>query len=147
MTDHPLSKVLPNFDLHSYHAGINMAFSEVVGAGCKLLALSSPYSSEYAEEMLGATKHAAEEYNTLLYVEPDLLVTKLFPKDIAKDKTVILIAHDQSVLDEYHALKKLKIESDEKGNPDEIEDEIARRFGVLLSYDEVTLERLLAKHG
>ena len=147
MTDHPLSKILPGFDLHSYHAGINMAFSEVVGAGCKMLALSSPYSSEFAEEMLGATKHAAAEYNTILYVEPDLLVTKLFPSDIAKDKTVILLAHDQSVLDEYHSLKKLKIESDEKANPDEIEDEIARRFGVLLSYDEVTLERLLVKHG
>jgi len=147
MTDHPLSKILPSFDIHSYHAGINMAFSEVVGAGCKQLALSSPYSHEYALEMLGATKHAAEEYNTLLYVEPDLLVTKLFPRDITKDKTVILIAHDQSVLDEYHALKALKVESDEKGNPDDIEDEIARRFGVLLSYDEVTLERLLASYG
>ncbi|MBT3285169.1 hypothetical protein HN807_10930 [Candidatus Bathyarchaeota archaeon] len=147
MTDHPLSQILPSFDSHSYHAGINMAFSEVVGAGCKMLALSSTYSREYAEEMLSATRHAAEEYNTLLYIEPDLLVTKLFPKDVAKDKTVILIAHNQSVLDEYHSLKKLKIESDEKGNPDEIEDEIARRFGVLLSYDKATLERLLAKHG
>ncbi len=97
--------------------------------------------------MLGATRHAAKEYNTLLYVEPDLLVTKLFPRDIVKDKTVILIAHDQSVLDEYHALKKLKIESDDKGNPDEIEDEIARRFGVLLSYDEATLKKLLAIHA
>ena len=147
MTDHPLSQILPSFDSHSYPAGINMAFSEVVGAGCKMLALSSTYSREYAEEMLSATRHAAEEYNTLLYIEPDLLVTKLFPKDVAKDKTVILIAHNQSVLDEYHSLKKLKIESDEKGNPDEIEDEIARRFGVLLSYDKATLERLLAKHG
>jgi hypothetical protein len=147
MTDHPLRKILPSFDIHSYHAGINMAFSEVVGAGCKLLALSSPYSHEYAEEMLGATRHAAEEYNTLLYVEPDLLVTKLFPRDIAKDKTVILIAHDQSVLDEYHALKKLKSESDEKGTPDEIEDEITRRFGVLLSYDKATLKKLLATNA
>jgi len=147
MTDHPLSKILPGFDLHSYHAGINMAFSEVVGAGCKQLALSSPYSNEYAEEMLEATRHAAEEYNTILYVEPELLVTKLFPRDVAKDKTVILIAHDKSVLDEYHALKKLKAESDEKGNPDEIENEIAKRFGVLLSYDEATLKRLLATHG
>ena len=147
MNDHPLSKILPSFDIHSYHAGINMAFSEVVGAGCKQLALSSPYSHEFAEEMLGVTKHAAEEYNTLLHVEPDLLVTKLFPTDIARDKTVILIAHNQSVLDEYHALKTLKKESDEKSNPEEIEDEIARRFGVLLSYDEATLERLLTTHG
>jgi hypothetical protein len=124
-----------------------MAFSEVVGAGCKQLALSSPYSHEYAEEMLEATKHAAKEYNTILFVEPELLITKLFPGDVAKDKTVILIALDQSVLDEYHALKRLKVESDEKGNPDDIEDEIAKRFGVLLSYDEATLERLLATHG
>jgi hypothetical protein len=147
MSDHPLCKILPNFDSHSYHAGINMAFAEVVGAGCKQLALSSPYSKEYAEEMMAATEYAAKEYNVILYVEDDLLVSKLFPADVAKDKTVIFIAHDQGVLDEYAALKALKKESNEKGNPDEIEFEIAKRFGKLLSYDDASIERLLSKHG
>lgn len=147
MTDHPLSKILPNFDSHSYHAGITMAFAEVVGAGCKQLALSATYSHEYAKEMMAATEYAAEEYNVVLHGESDLLVSKLFPADVAKDKTVILIAHNQGVLDEYAELKALKRESNEKGNPDELEFEIARRFGKLLSYDDASIERLLSKHG
>jgi hypothetical protein len=147
MSDHPLSKIIEGFDLHSYYAGINMAFAEVVGAGCKKLALSSPYSHELAEVMLPASEYAAEEYNVKLMVEPKLLVSKLFPRDVAKDKTVILIAHDQSVLDEYLTLKKLKERSDAEGNPEELELEIARRFGILLSYDDETINRLLATHG
>lgn len=147
MSNHPMSKIIPDFNLHSYYAGVNMAFAEVVGFGCKQLALSSPYSVEVAEEMLPATEHAAKEYNCKLLVEPDLLVSKLFPKDIAKDKTVILIAHDQSVLDEYLILKQLKQSSKEKGNPEDLEIEIAQRFGALLSYDEATINRLIAKNG
>ncbi len=147
MTDHPLSKIIPTFDLHSYHAGINMAFAEVVGAGCKRLALSSTYSHEFADEMMAATEHAAKEYNVILNVESNLLVTKLFPSDVAKDKTVIMILQNQSVLDEYNELKKMKEESNGKGNPDDLEFEIARKFGKLLSYDDASIERLLKKHG
>ncbi len=147
MSEHPLGKIIDGFHLYSYYAGINMAFAEVVGAGCKQLALSSPYSHEVAEQMLPATKFAAEEYGVNLLVEPDLLRSKLFPRDIAKDKTVILIAHDQSVLDEYMTLKKLKKTSDKERNPDDLELEIAQRFGALLSYDEATISRLIAKNG
>ena len=147
MSNHPLSKIIPGFNLHSYYAGINMAFSEVVGAGCKKQALSSPYSNEMTEQMLPVTEHTAKEYNVKLMVEPDLLTSKLFPRDIAKNKTVILIAHDQSVLNEYLILKKLKKQSDEEGNPDDLELEIAQRFGSLLSYDKKTIERLLTKNG
>lgn len=147
MSDHPLSKILQSFDSHSYHAGINMAFAEVVGAGCKRLALSATYSHEYAKEMMAATEYAAKEYGVLLQVESDLLVSKLFPEDIAKDKTVILIAQNQGVLDEYTSLKAMKEESNRKGNPDEVEFEIARRWGKLLSYDDAKIEQLLSKHG
>ena len=147
MSDHPLNKVISSFDLQSYYAGITMAFAEVVGAGCKKLALSSPYSREMAEKMLPASEVAAKEYNVRLLVEPNLLVTKLFPRDVAKDKTVILIAHDQSVLDEYAELKRLREKSDKEGNPVKLEIEIAKRFGALLSYDNETVNRLLAAHG
>ena len=147
MSEHPLGKIIDGFHLHSYYAGINMAFAEVVGAGCKQLALSSPYGHEVAEQMLPATEFAAEEYSVELMVEPDLLRSKLFPRDIAKYLTVILIAHDQSVLDEYMVLKKLKKTSDEEENPEDLELEIAQRFGALLSYDEATINRLIAKNG
>lgn len=147
MSDHPLNKILPNFDSMSYHAGITMAFAEVVGAGCKKLALSATYSHDYAKEMMAATEYAANEYGVLLHGEADLLVSKLFPADVAKDKTVILIAQNQGVLDEYGELKALKKESNEKGNPDELEYKIARRWGKLLSYDDAKIEELLSKHG
>ena len=147
MSNHPLGKIIEGFDLHSYYAGINMAFAEVVGAGCKKLALSSPYSHEMADEMLPATRYAAEEYNVKLMVEPELLITKLFPSDVAKEKTVILIAHDQSVLDEYMKLKKLKEQSNKEGNPEKIELEIAQIFGKLLSYDKETISRLIARRN
>jgi hypothetical protein len=124
-----------------------MAFAEVVGAGCKKLALSSPYSREMAAKMVPITEYAANEYNVKLMVETDLLVSKLFPRDIAKNKTVILIAHDQSVLDEYLMLKQLKKDSNKKGNPNVLEMEIAQRFGSLLSYDEKTINRLLSKNS
>ena len=147
MSDHPMANILPSFDLLSYQAGSVMAFSEVVGFGCKRLALSSPYLPEDVDVMLEAARYAADRFNTVLLVEPDLLVSKLFPRNIAEGRTVILIAHNQSVLGEYRELKELKAESDDKGNPDEIEDEIARRFGALLSYDEASIESLMAKYG
>lgn len=147
MTDHPLNKIISSFDLHSYHAGINTAFAEVVGAGCKKLALSDVYSHDFAKEMMAATELAAKKYNVLLHVESNLLVTKLFPSDVAKNKTVIMILQNQGVLDEYLEIKSLKEESNNKGNPDELELEIAKRFGKLLSYDDASIERLLTKHG
>jgi hypothetical protein len=132
MINHPLSKIIDGFDLLSYYAGINMTFAEVISVGCKKLALSSPYRHEIAEKILPATEYASEKYNVKLMVKPKLLVTTLFPHDIAKSKTVILIAHDQSIIDDYMILKKLKEKSDAVGNPDEVELEIAIRFGKLL---------------
>ena len=147
MTDHPLSKIVEDFHLYSYHAGINTAFAEVVGAGCKKLALSATYEPDFANKMMAATEHAAKEYNVLLHVEENLLVTKLFPADVAKDKVVIMILQNQEVLYEYLTLKEIKKKSNSEGNPDEMEVEIARQFGKLLSYDDASIERLLSKNG
>ena len=147
MSSHELDKIIPEFDVISYYTGITMAFAEVVEAGCKKLALSTPYSYEMAQKMLPITQFAANIYNVKIMVESELLVTKLFPRDIAKDKIVILIAYDQSVLDEYEMLKKLKINSDEEGNPENLEIEIAQRFGSILSYNEDTIKRLITKNG
>ncbi len=83
-----------------------------------------------ADVMMEPTKLAVDEYGVKLHVEPDLIVTKLFPADIAKEKVVIMIAQSQAVLDEYEELKRLKGESNMKGNPVSLELEIARRFGA-----------------
>lgn len=142
-----LSRMIEGFDLVSYHAGVNMAFAEVVGAGCKRLALSSPYDPELVEKMMKPTRVAAETYGVELKVETDLLVSKLFPEDIAKDKTVMMIAQSSEVLNKYTRLKELKRESASKGHPAELELDIARAFGRLLSYSEEKIEALIEKNG
>ena len=147
MSDTPLPQIVPNFDLLSFMAGTNLAFSEAVGLGVKKLALSSPYSPEQLDVMMEVTMYSSERFGTVYQPEPNLLESKLFPRDIARGKTVVLIAHDQSILDEYSELKRLKEKSDSMGNPEELELEIARRFGRLLSYDEAGIEGLIAKHG
>jgi hypothetical protein len=135
------------FHALSYYAGINTAFAEVVAAGCKRLALSSPYDKATAALMRGPTRASAEEYGVKLLEEEDLLVTRLFPRDIAAGKTVFLIAHDEGVLAEYEGLKETKKRSDAQGNPDEAEEEIAWRFGRLLSYSDEKIRALLSRHG
>jgi len=139
--------MIEGFDLVSYYAGINMAFAEVVGAGCKRLALSSPYDPELAEKMMEPTRVAAETYGVELKVETDLLKSKLFPVDIAEGKTVIIIAQGREALDEYMRLKEMKRESKAKEHPAEMEFDIARAFGRLLSYSEEKIEALIEKNG
>ena len=147
MSDTPLPDIIPDFSLLSFMAGTCLAFSEAVGFGVKQLALSSVYDDEELEVMLKVIDYASKRFGTVYKPEPNLLESKLFPRDIARGKTVVLIAHDQSVLDEYAALKKLREESDASDNPEETELEIARRFGRLLSYDEAAITGLIAKHG
>jgi hypothetical protein len=142
-----ISKVIEGFHLPSYYAGVTFAFAEVVDLGCKRLAFSSPYTEEEFKVMWEPTKTAADDRDVPLYVERDLLVTKLFPADIAKDRVVILIAHDQSVIDEYLELKKLKEKSDSQGNPEKIENEIAWKLGELLSYDKEKIEQLINRNS
>jgi hypothetical protein len=143
MSIHLLSKKIEGFHKPSYFAGLTSTFAEVVALGCKRLALSTPYSEEELELMLEPTKMIAEEQSVLLYIETNLLITKLYSLKLNEGKTVILLAHDQNVLDEYFTLKKLKEKSVLTRNPDELEIEIAERFGRLLSYDEATIERLI----
>jgi hypothetical protein len=146
----PLEELIESirgFHALSYYAGITTAFAEVVGAGCKSLALSSPYDSATADMIREPTRIATEEYNVKLYEEKDLLVTRLFPADIAAGKTVFLIARDDGVLQEYMRLKEMKKRSDAPGNPDEAENQIAWRFGRLLSYSERKIGELLSENS
>lgn len=142
-----MKQIFPHFDKHSFHSGILLAFAEVVGSGCKKLGLSSPYTPDFADEMKEVAEFASKKRGVIFYAEDSLLDSKLFRKDVAKDKIVYLIAQNQEVLDEYSELKAMKSESKEKGNPVEMETEIAVKFGKLLSYDEASIKRLIEKYS
>jgi len=137
--------LLPQYDPVSYHVGINTAFAEVVGMGCKKLALSSPLTNKEFNDVFEPTKLAVEEYGVQIYVEDDLLSTLLFDADIAKNLKVIMIAASKTVLDEYFALKEMKKRNLVEKSRD-VEVDIARRFGALLSYDLLTIEKLIRKN-
>ncbi len=147
MSDTPIPEILPNFDKLSFMSGACLAFSEAVGFGVKKLALSSLYTEEELEIMLKVIEYGSQRFGTVYLPEPNLLKTKLFRRDIAEGKTVVLIANNQKVLDEYAELKRLKEESNNKGKPENLEQDIARRFGKLLSYDDKTIEKLITKYG
>jgi hypothetical protein len=147
LSPHKLDELVEDFHLISYYSGVNASFAEVVKLGCKKLALSSPYTDEEFKMMIEPTKQIAKDNGISILVERELLKTMLFPHDIAENRAVIMMAHNQSVLDEYAALKELKKESDTKGNPVELELEIAKRFGKLLSYNDANIKRLLESNS
>ena len=143
MPEHPLSAVIPHFDRASYHAGITAAFAEIVAMGCKQLALSPAYTPDELVTMLPITLQIVAHHGLVMLVEPDLLVTPLFPADIAVGLTVILIAREQEALDVYGALKAMHTRSAAAGQLAVVAQELAWRFGRLLSYDDVAIQHLL----
>jgi hypothetical protein len=143
---HPVGKVIEGFHLPSYYAGTISTSTEFVSYGCKKLALSATFSDEELSVLLKHAEQKATEYGIPLYVEKDLLVTKLFSPTIAHGKTVILFAYNQNVLDEYFAIKELRNKAMAEGRLAEVEEEIAWRFGRLLSYTDETITRLLSEN-
>jgi len=133
-------------DNRSYRLGAIGAFGEAVNAGVKQLALSATLSPEEMNEFLPEAQKVATKNNVLLYRESDLLVTDLFPEDIAKDKDVLLI-YQGTTKDQYLQLKadkdKLVKENRYQGKERE---EIARRFGRMLSYSPRKINQLLAEN-
>lgn len=142
-TDHPASKFITGFHLPSYYAGTISTSAEFVGYGCKKLALSAPFTDDEIAVLQEHAQQEAEEYAIPIYVEKKLLVTRLFSPTVAEGKTVILFAYNQKILNEYMALKEFKRKAVEEGRLEEVEEEIAWRFGRLLSYTDETIERLL----
>jgi hypothetical protein len=140
MEEHRFGKHLKDFDLDSYHLGMNYAFIEVVASGCKRLALSPPLTEEEHGRLDEPTRLIAEEYGVLVKADADFLTTRLFNPEYTEGKIVLLFAHDEGVLREYDTLKDLK--SREGGAA---EAEVALRFGRLLSYDDETINGLLMR--
>ncbi len=131
-------------DRRSYDLGIIAAFSEVVGAGVKKLALSDVMAPEALDALIDDARQIATRNGVELFREPNLIVTDLFPADVATGKHVLLIYKGGTTLGEYLALKADKARLEKAGQysgPARLE--IARRFGRLLSYPDQKIDQLL----
>jgi catechol 2,3-dioxygenase-like lactoylglutathione lyase family enzyme len=131
---------------HAYELGTIGGFAELVNSGVKTLAMSEVLSPSEMDAMLPEAEKVAARNKVQLYRERRLLVTDLFPADVAKDKDVLLI-YQGGTLDEYLALKS-EAEALEKAGryTGKAREDIARRFGRLLSYPTWRINQLLAQN-
>ena len=131
-------------DKRSYRLGGIGAFSEVVGAGVKKLALSSPMTPEEMDALMDEASKIADRNGVKLHRETDFLVTDLFPASVTEGKHVLLIYLDP-VKEEYMALKARKERLlANQAYEGEASQEIAREMGRLLSYSDEKIDALLA---
>lgn len=132
-------------DERSYKLGIMGAFSEVVRLGVKTLALSEVMTPEEMDNVMEDAAIIAERNKVQMWRETDFLVTDLYPADVAKGKHVLLI-YTGDTLDKYLQLKADKAALVEAGEYEgAAREEIARRFGRLLSYPEDVIDGLLGQ--
>lgn len=132
-------------DPRSYNLGIMGGFAEVVRLGVKQLALSEVMSPAEMDDILPDAQVVADRNGVKLYREADFLVTDLFPADVALGKHVLLI-YTGDTLERYLAIKadKAKLVAADEYH-DAAREDIARRFGRLLSYPDPVIDDLLAQ--
>ncbi len=134
---------MPKIDQRSYQLGVMGGFAEVVKLGVKQLALSEVMTPEEMDGVMDDAMVIAERNQVQMWREADFLVTDLYPADVAAGKHVLLI-YTGDTLDRYLAIKadqaRLAAAGEYEGDARE---EIARRFGRLLSYPEAVIDDLL----
>jgi hypothetical protein len=130
-------------DAYSYALGIIFAFSEVVAADVKQLALSEPATPEMMQALLPAARRIAKDLGVEMHLETDLIETDLFPQDVAREMHVLLI-YRGDVLPRYLALKATRERLKQNGTYIGGERrEIAVQFGKLLSYSDAKINAML----
>ncbi len=133
-------------DHFSYELGVVGGFSELISTGVKNLALSAPLSSSKMDQFIVDAEKIAASHGVSVYRESDLIVTDLFPSDVASGKDVLLL-YRGTTLEEYLSLKSDKAELEKSGDYDaKAKIEVARRFGRMLSYSPREINRLLAQN-
>lgn len=131
-------------DKHVRELGVVSAFSELVNAGVKQLALSSTMTTSEMDVFYPLAVEAAAAHNVIVAREPDLITTDLFPEDIAEGKEVLLLYQGNTKY-AYNQIKKDKVELTAKGTYTKPErQEVARRFGRLLSYSPRKINSLIS---
>lgn len=140
---------LKEIDPYSYHCGVIDAFNEVVRAEVKKLALSHPFhTKEERDKLIPFTEKICEQYETCYYIEDEPLLTDLFPLSLNKGKFSLLFFKDQTDITYYLQIKQDKHSMVQKGlYHGAARQEIAFRFGSLLSYSKAACEKLIAKNN
>ena len=137
----------PHIDNRSYQLGIMGGFAEVVKLGVKKLALSEVMSPEEMDGIMDDALVIAKRNGVEMWRETDFLVTDLYPADVAEGKHVLLI-YTGDTREQYLAIKADKAKLVSAGEYEgATREEIARRFGQLLSYPKPVIDDLLERNS
>lgn len=132
---------------YDYHCGVIDAFNEVIKAEVKNLALSHPSTKEEIEQLLPFVEQITKQYGTKYEVEPELLITDLFPYKENKGKTVIIFWKNDEIINKYHELKQQKQEALANNTYNQVRKEIAYQFGKLLSYSDEAIKQYIQNNN
>jgi len=122
------------------------AFAEVVNAGAKPMALSTPMSPGEMDGFFELAKAEAARFNVQVFRENEFLVTDLFPASVAAGQEVLLLFQG-STLDTYKEIKKdQQLLIDQNQYEGASRRDIARRFGRLLGYQPRYINQLLSEN-
>ena len=128
---------------YEYHCGVIDAFNEVIKAEVKNLALSHPSTTKEIEELIPFVEKITKQYGTKYEIEPELIITDLFPYTENNGKTVILFWKHDTIIQKYHELKQQKAMALENGTYHEVRESIAYQFGKLLSYSDEAIQQYI----
>ena len=131
-------------DPRSYNLGIIGGFSELVDVGVKKLAFSEALPPDDMDKLVDEAEVIAKRNHVELYREKDLIVTYLFPADVAVGKDVLLI-YKGNTKEEYLSLKQeIKVLEKEGKYTEEAKTDISIRLGKMLSYPQAKIDELIA---
>ena len=119
----------------------------MVDSGVKKLALSAALSPENMDALTEEAVRIAKRNNVEIYRENDFLVTDLFPASITEGKHVMVIytgETKQEYLDLKIRKRQLVVSNQYAG---EAREEIAHRFGAMLSYPEWKIDELISNNS
>lgn len=120
------------------------AFAEMVAAGVKPMALSTPMPPERMDQFEPLARREAALHGISVFRESELIQTDLFADSMLVGQAVLLIC-DSLTKKTYDVLKKDLAGLRKEGlYTDSLRIEIARRFGRLLGFTPPGINRLLA---
>lgn len=138
--------ILPSIAISSctnQTAGTLTAFDiycEMVASDAKPIALHYPMEERAVDELWNEFVQIAEKYEVEVHKETDFPVSALFPAEVTKGKTVVLIYRG----DRLKQYKQWKTDLAQKNGSTET---LARRFGRLLGYSAHGINQLLIKNS
>lgn len=118
-------------------------YCEMVANGAKPIALHHPMESKEIDQLWVQLMQVAEKHQVQLFKEDDFPETLLFPFELTKNKSIVIIYRGKR-LEQYRQFKEdLKAYTGDE--PNQLEG-FARRFGRLLGYDPQGINQLLQEN-